>query len=78
MAVLRPKNFDKLPFGYRPRRTMRVPRNFAKKVRGIRRLGGRADDEDIANVIAVMENMKVMKPTIFTPKKRKTMKKRNS
>ncbi len=71
MAVLRPKNFDKLPLGYRPRKTMRVPRNFAKKVRGIRNMGGRADDEDIANVIAVVENMKVMQPTIFTQKRKR-------
>lgn len=78
MAVLRPKNFDKLPLGYRPRKTMRVPRNFAKKVKGIHKLGPRADDEDIADVIAIVENMKVMKPNVFTLKKKKhkTMKKR--
>ena len=75
MAVLRPKNFDKLPLGYRPRRTMRVPRNFAKKVRGIRNMGGRADDEDIANVIAVVENMKYITPNVFTRKSKKTQKK---
>ena len=90
MAILKPKNFDKLPFGYRPRKTLRVPRNFAKKVRGIRDLGGRADDEDIADVISVMENMKTIKPNVFTvdctykgqskgtvkKRKHKTMKKR--
>ncbi len=77
MAILRPKNFDKLPLGYRPRKTLRVPRNFAKKVKGIHRLGGRADDDDIADVIAVIENIRVMKPNIFLSKrKRKTMKKR--
>jgi hypothetical protein len=73
MAILRPKNFDKLPLGYRPRKTLRVPRNFAKKVRGIRDYGKRADDEDIATVIAIVENMKVMKPNIFTEKRKRRM-----
>ena len=71
MVVLKPKNFNRLPLGYRPRKTMRVNKNFANKVKRVNRNGPRADDEDIANVVTVIENMKVYTPHLFHTQSRK-------
>lgn len=79
MAILKPKNFNRLPLGYRPKHTMKVNSNFAKKVRRVSRNGPRADDEDIANVVTVIENMKMYTPNVFRKhkvSKRKTRKNR--
>ena len=72
---LTPNNFKRFPLGYRPRRTLRVPRNFGRKVKEIKKYGPRADDENIANVVTVLEDMKTYKPKLFYRRK-KTMKKR--
>ena len=63
--TLEPKNFQHVPLFYRPQKKVRVSKSFAKKVRGIRNQGGRADDEDIANVMTVLEDMRTYTPKIF-------------
>ncbi len=65
MTVLKPKNFQHIPLGYRPRHTIRVPKRFANQVREIRNLGGRADDEHIANTMTVLEDMRSLTPKLF-------------
>ena len=70
MVLLKPKNFNRLPLGYRPRKTVKVNKNFANKVRRVNRNGARADDEDIADVLTVVENMKTYTPNLFRGNKR--------
>ena len=65
MVILKPENFKRLPLGYRPQQSMSVSKNFANKVKRVKRNGPRADDEDIANVVTVVENMKTYTPQIF-------------
>jgi hypothetical protein len=76
MVKLHPKNFNRLPFGYRPKGSVEVNSNFAKKVKRVNRNGPRADDEDIANVVTVVENMRTYTPSLFRKHTRKH--KRNS
>jgi hypothetical protein len=76
MVQLHPKNFNRLPFGYRPKGSVSVNSNFAKKVKRVNRNGPRADDEDIANVLTVVENMRTYTPALFRKQTRKN--KRNS
>lgn len=70
--TLEPKNFRHIPLFYRPQKKIRVSKNFGKKVRGIRNQGGRADDEDIADVMTVLEDMRTYTPKIFKIRKIKT------
>ena len=75
MNTLEPRNFKHLPIFYRPKQSVKVSKGFAKKVRGIARDGGRADDENIANVSMTMDEMRQLTPSVFINRK-KTQKKR--
>ena len=68
MVFLHPENFKRLPLGYRPETTLRVSADFANKVRRIKKWGPRADDENIADVVTVLENMKTYTPRVFMKK----------
>lgn len=72
--ILKPRNFSRLPPSYRPKRTFRASRSFVKQVKEVQRLGKRADTEDIGDVIAIMNNMKVYRPKLFTRKNKKNKK----
>jgi hypothetical protein len=65
MNTLEPRNFKHLPLFYRPKQSVKVSKGFAKKVRGISHLGGRADDENIANVSMTMDEMRQLTPSVF-------------
>lgn len=65
MVLLQPDNFKKLPLGYRPQKSVNVSKNFANKVKRVKRNGPRADDENIADVVTVVENMRTYTPQIF-------------
>ena len=73
--TLEPRNFKHLPIFYRPKQPVKVSKGFAKKVRGIARNGGRADNENIANVSMTMDEMRQLTPSVFINRK-KTQKKR--
>ena len=77
MAVLHPGNFKHVPGVFRPRRTVRVNRKFAKAVRKIAKLGGRSNSEEVGDVMMVLNNMRMRTPKVFHSaqgKKRRTFK----
>ena len=63
--TLEPRDFKHLPLFYRPKQPVKVSKGFAKKVRGIARDGGRADNENIANVSMTMDEMRQLTPSVF-------------
>jgi hypothetical protein len=72
MAWLRPKDFKHIPSFYRPKRTLRVNKGFAKKVREIKKYGGRSNSGNVGDVFSVLENMRRVTPKVFRPKKHRS------
>jgi len=77
MVLLRPSEFKHIPGAFRPRRTVKVSRGFAKSVRNIKKYGARADSGDVGDVMMVLNNMRMKTPKVFSSsakQKRRTYK----
>jgi hypothetical protein len=68
MVVLSPKDFKHVPAYLRPKRSFKADKNFAEKVRHVKKYGARSDDDDVGDVVAVLNNMRAMTPKVFQKK----------
>jgi hypothetical protein len=77
-AYLRPKDFKHIPAYLRPKRAFKADRDFAKKVHHVKKYGVRSDDDEVADVVTILNNMRAITPRIFKKKgKRQTRKNRH-
>jgi hypothetical protein len=65
-----------VPAYLRPKRSFKADKNFAKKVRHVKKWGTRSDNDDVGDVVMVLNNMRSHTPNVFKPKKSKTRKNR--
>ena len=70
MVVLSKKDFKYIPAYLRPKRSFKADKNFAKKVRHIKKFGPRSDEDDIGDVVMVLNNMRSYTPNVFKSKGR--------
>lgn len=78
MVILSPKDFKHVPAYLRPRRSFKADKNFAKKVRHVKKYGVRSDNDDVGDVVMVLNNMRSHTPNVFKPKRGKTRKLRKN
>lgn len=75
MVILSPKDFKHVPAYLRPKRSFKADKNFAKKVRHVKKYGPRSDDDEVGDVVSVLNNMRSYTPNVFKSKgKSKTRK----
>jgi len=72
--ILHPSDFKHVPGAFRPRRSIKVSRNFGRSVKNIKRWGGRADSGDVGDVMMVLNNMRMKTPKVFLDKQKKQKK----
>jgi hypothetical protein len=65
MVVLSPKDFKHIPAYLRPKRSFKADKNFAKKVRHVKKYGTRSDNDEVGDVVMVLNNMRTYTPNVF-------------